>query len=203
MNSPEKYNWERDTTQQMRKLGGRDLEDYKENLGFDEKDLEGKTVLDLGSGSLEKLSRELKKKGIDANVVSLNPDYVLEKYRKIIANQKDWQKKSAAGIAQELPFRDDTFDKIFSLEAVTFYMDALHESKDAEAWAKEVVRVLKPGGEARLGEILGMKGEAKQEAWQKIIDMIKASGADAKIEAYTVKEPIARPRYRLIIKKLI
>ena len=190
-----------DTTQAMRKPGGRDLEDYKECLGFDEKDLEGKNVLDLGSGPVEKFSRELKQKGIKANVVSLNPDYVLSKYRNMIRNQADWQKKSVAGAGQALPFTDETFDFVVGLESITFYEDALHEKEAAREWAKEVARVLRPGGEARVGEILGLKGEAKKKAWDEIIKLLEELGLKAEIESFTIKEKDPHPRYRLVIQK--
>lgn len=194
------YPWNLDTTQAMRKPGGRDLEDYKEFLGFDEHELEGKKVLDLGSGSLEKLSRDLKEKGIKTSVISLNPDYILSKYRNIITKEKNWQRKSVAGIGQALPFTDDSFDVILGLESITFYEDALHEPEAARAWAKEVARVLKPKGVARLGEILGLSGEAKQKAWQGIIKLLEDLGLETKIEPFKIKED-PKPRYRLIISK--
>jgi len=106
----------------MRKPGGRDLADYKEFLGFDERHLAGKTVLDLGSGSQEKLTKDLKEAGVEANVISLNPDYSLKKYRRVINNQDDWQKKSVAAVAQALPFKDASFDVVLGLESVTMYV---------------------------------------------------------------------------------
>ena len=193
--------WVLDTTQAMRKPGGRDLTDYKEFLGFNEKELEGKTVLDLGSGSQEKLTRDLREAGIKANVVSLNPDYTIPKYRKIINRQEDCQKKSIASVAQALPFKDSSFDLILGLESITMYEDALEKPLNAEAWSKEIARVLKPGGEARLGEILGMGGLERQKAWQRIIDLLKYLKLEAKIETFKIRENNPKPRYRIIIKK--
>ncbi|HEV7423812.1 MAG TPA: methyltransferase domain-containing protein, partial [Candidatus Paceibacterota bacterium] len=132
------HTWVVDTTQAMRKPGGRDLSNYKEFLDFDEKDLEGKTVLDLGSGSQEKLTRNLQEAGIEAKVVSLNPDYSIPKYRRIINSQEDWQRKSVASVAQDLPFRDNTFDFILGLESVTMYEDAFEKPLSAEAWSREI-----------------------------------------------------------------
>jgi ubiquinone/menaquinone biosynthesis C-methylase UbiE len=193
--------WVLDTTQAMRKPGGRDLADYKEFLNFDEKELNGKTVLDLGSGSQEKLTRNLKEAGVEAEVVSLNPDYILPKYRNIINNQEDWQKKSVAAVAQSLPFKDESFDVILGLESVAMYEDAFKKPLSAQAWSKEIARVLKPGGEARLAELLGMGAEKRQEAWQKIIELLKKLGLEAKIEVFQIKEKYPLPRYRIIIKK--
>ncbi len=194
--------WVMDTTQAMRKGGGRDLADYKEFLDFNEKELDGKTVLDLGSGSLEKLTRNLREKGIEADVVSLNPDYTIPKYRRIINNQEDWQRKSVAGLAQSLPFEKESFDFILGVESVTMYEDAFKKPLSAEAWSKEIARVLKPGGEARLGEILGMGGEERQKAWQKIIEILQGLGLEARIETFKIREKNPIPRYRIIIKKL-
>jgi ubiquinone/menaquinone biosynthesis C-methylase UbiE len=187
----------------MRKPGGRDLADDKEFLGFDERHLAGKTVLDLGSGSQEKLTKDLKEAGVEANVVSLNPDYSLKKYRRIINNQENWQKKSVAAVAQSLPFKDASFDVILGLESITMYEDALEKPESAKSWAMEVARVLKPGGEARLGEILGMKGESKQKAWQELIKLLENLGLEAKIEQFKIRETNPQPRYRLVIKKPI
>lgn len=189
-----------DTTQAMREMGGRDLEDYKKMLGFDERSLEGKTVLDLGSGSYEKLSRDLKKAGIKTNVVALNPDYVLDKYRRIIRNQSHWEKQSIAGVGQALPFKDETFDVILGLESITFYEDALHEAGNARAWSREVARVLKEGGEARLGEILGLGGESKRRAWGEIIEILEQLGLQAEIEPFYINGEV-KARHRLLIRK--
>lgn len=193
--------WVLDTTQGMRKLGGRDLEDYKEFLGFNKKELAGKTVLDLGSGSQEKLARGLKEAGVEANVISLNPDYTIPRYRKIINNQEDWQRKSVAAVGQSLPFKDKSFDIILGLESITMYEDAFKKPLSAQAWSREVARVLKPGGEARLGEILGMGGVPRQQAWQEIIKLFEDLGLEARIEPFKIKEKHPLPRYRIIIKK--
>jgi ubiquinone/menaquinone biosynthesis C-methylase UbiE len=193
--------WVKDTTQAMRKPGGRDLADYKGFLGFSETELEGKTVLDLGSGSKEKLSRQLKEAGVVANVVSLNPDYTIPKYRRIINSQEDWQKKSVAAVGQNLPFKDSSFDTVLSLEAITMYEDAFEKPDSAKKWATEIARVLKPGGEARLGEILGFKNERKQQAWQKLIRFFADLGVEARIEQFKIRETNPSPRFRLVLKK--
>jgi len=199
--APIPQTWVKDTTQAMRKPGGRDLADYKEFLGFDERRLAGKTVLDLGSGSKEKLAGELKKAGVEANVISLNPDYSLKKYRRIINDQENWQKKSVAAVAQTLPFKDASFDVILGLESITMYEDALDKPESAKSWAKEIARVLKSGGEARLGEILGMKGEAVQRSWQGLIKFLENLGLETNIETFKIRETNPQPRYRLVIKK--
>lgn len=192
--------WVVDTTEGMRKPGGRDLADYENFLGFNRRECVGKTVLDLGSGSTEKLSRELKKAGAKS-IVSLNPDYSLLKYRQIINNQKDWERKSVAGVGQALPFQNDSFDVILGLQSISMYEDAFEKPESAKEWAQEVARVLKPGGEARLGEILGIRGVPRQKAWEKILHILEDLGLEAKIEPFVIKEANPDTRHRLIIKK--
>ncbi|MEK9181065.1 MAG: class I SAM-dependent methyltransferase [Patescibacteria group bacterium] len=144
--------------------GGRErgLDSYEAYLGFVREQLEGKDVLDLGSGETELFSRELKDAGVTANVVSLNPDYSKERYRKKINSIEGWQKKSVAATAQSLPFKDESFDYVFGNHSVTvfasptvteFHPEPEGAARIAKQWALEVARVLKPGGEIRLAPI--------------------------------------------------
>lgn len=124
---------------------GRGIREYETILGFDRKSLEGKTILDVGSGSLELFSKELNKLGLRARVISLNPDYIHESYR-LLSQDEDWQKLSVAAIGQELPFRNDTFDRVFGVESITRYMSPYRNKDAAQKWGLEIGRVLKPGG---------------------------------------------------------
>jgi len=60
---------------------GRDLSTYERELLFDKRELEGKVVLDLGAGLEAKFAKQLKEAGIKAEVISLSPDFIEEKYR--------------------------------------------------------------------------------------------------------------------------
>lgn len=154
--------------------GGRGLEIYEKALGFKRKELEGKTVLDLGSGILEKFSRELAAEKIDANVVSLNPDYIAEEYRKRIKQLPDWQKMSVAGLGEELPFKNGSFDFVFALSSIT---DWAH---DPAKICAEIVRVLKDGGSAHIGPIdlypPTVEGDEDPDVTGMILSALKANG---------------------------
>ncbi|TSC60552.1 MAG: hypothetical protein LiPW15_430 [Parcubacteria group bacterium LiPW_15] len=151
MEKPEqqKSQWFEDTTKETRPIEGRGLDEYEKTLGFRREELSGKTVMDLGSGPTERLSRELKELGIDANVISVNPDYKNEKYRKVIITNPEWQRKSVAAIGQELSFQDNSIDEVLGLYSVSWYVDA-----GFEHILQEIYRVLKPGGIARIGPFI-------------------------------------------------
>lgn len=121
---------------------------YETELGFNRKELEGKTVLDLGSGAVENFSRELKKSGIKSNVISLNPDYLFKEVREMAINKPDWQKKSVAAVAQELPFQDNSFDFVLALNSISLYANPRQNKEATRLWLNEIKRVLKSGGKA-------------------------------------------------------
>lgn len=165
--------------------GGRErnLEDYEGYLGFKREALEGETILDLGSGETERFSRELNNAGINANVISLNPDYISERYRSEIKDRKNWQKKSVAGIGQELPFKDAMFDRVFALYSVTVFSHPRENPEAAWHWMNEIMRVLKPGGEARLGGILADKVEEVFEGhYKNLLKTLQEMGYKVKVE---------------------
>src|SRR3989344_1509936 len=64
----------------------RSLEKYKELLGIPIEELEGKTVLDLGSGLTERFAKEMITK--EVNVVSVNPDLTLKFARDLIKPER-------------------------------------------------------------------------------------------------------------------
>lgn len=147
--------WERGSTfNTAASESGQDLKSYEETLGFNRKELQGLTVLDLGSGATEKFSRELKQAGIEVNVISLNPDYTQKHARDMAREKSDWQGKSVAAIAQELPFKNQSFDRVLGMNSVTLYSNPRQNSEATRRWLNEIVRVLKPGGEAKVGPIM-------------------------------------------------
>jgi len=132
--------------------GGRErgLELYEIYLGFKKEELEGKDVLDLGSGETEKFERELKEAGVSANVIPLNPDYSAGSFKNKLETTPGWQGKTVAASAQEMPFKEESFDRIFALYSVTVFSHPFLHPEEAKKWMSEIARVLKPGGEARL-----------------------------------------------------
>ncbi|TSC75235.1 MAG: hypothetical protein G01um101430_558 [Parcubacteria group bacterium Gr01-1014_30] len=183
----EKY-WE-STTEKTTIPTGRSLSDYEKALDFKRDELAGKKVLDLGSGENENLSRELADQ--NTNVVSLNPEYYKAKMGQKVTRLPDWQRKSVAGEAEALPFKDKTFDRIFGLYSVSrfsepSYLEWAEEKQDMHQklrqedkqqvlnWLSEIARVLKVGGEARL---YPFKAESEEEFLRKYKAFFEAAAS--------------------------
>lgn len=137
---------------------GRSLRSYEEMLGFRKEDLIGKTVLDLGAGPGALFSKELKASGIDADVISFSPDFSDQKERDrlaptmserisklLVLEKAEGVGGAVAGVAQQMPFKDGSFDKVLALFSVTTWAMG-----DYRIWLPEIVRTLKSGGEARM-----------------------------------------------------
>ena len=54
---------------------GRGLESYEKQLMMNRSELEGKVILDLGSGPELKFATDLKIVGVSAHVISMSPDF--------------------------------------------------------------------------------------------------------------------------------
>ena len=172
----------------------RGLETYQDYLGIKKEDLRGKDILDLGSGETERFSRELKAAGIDANVICVNPDYSIERFRKANSALPDWQKKSVAAIAQELPFKDECFDEVFAVYSITVFASPSKIGGNIEAtkrWLSEIVRVLKPGGEARIMPLRSFP-KSEEQIWQEdygpLLEDLKKQGLDVSVELIRYKD---------------
>ncbi len=193
--------WTRETTQAMRAPGGRDLKSYQEHIGFELSELENLTIVDLGSGSKEKFSNELKNAGVKANVISINPDYVSKKWRRIATQQENWQGKSVAALAQALPIKDKSADRIFAVDSISYYLDPVAHPEEARQSIQEILRVLKFDGKAVIADIPAFSSEKVSKAYEKIFKLIKDAGFTYKVETFKLRETNAEPRYRLIIEK--
>lgn len=126
---------------------------YERALGFSREQLIGKTVLDLGSGATNRFARELEQAGIDVDVVSLNPDLSRPSYLESMSKNNSFQRKlkNVAGIAQQLPFKDEVFDMIVGFRSVTYNAET---ERDIKSWVSEIKRTLKSRGEARISPVL-------------------------------------------------
>lgn len=146
--------WEKRAT-----VTDRDFDHYCRKLGIKESDLKGKRVLDLGAGKKLTFAKKAQKKGIE--VISINPDLedpcyanLIKQEPGIVDNLKNKffgtpnSLSAIAGIAQELPFKSGVFDVITSVIAIPDYLPAnIREIRNAFS---EMIRVLKPGGQAFL-----------------------------------------------------
>ena len=133
---------------------GREAAEYIKQLNIRPEDLEGKRVLDLGAGRDLNFARGLPEENIHAEVVSLSPAFsFLHPY--IARDGAEAGKLAVAGMAEELPFKENTFDT-----AVMFYV-TMHIVSDQrmKACITEIVRVLKPEGVAYIGPIMLVKNQ--------------------------------------------
>ena len=121
---------------------------YWTSFNFSPEDLRGKTILDVGSGKRESFSKEAAKYG--AIVHSLSPAYrnwyPRKRAKGLILKDKRWQGRSVAALAQQLPYKDESLDIIFSHFMLSHYFCYQGAEEDKFQTIKEMVRTLKPGG---------------------------------------------------------
>ena len=131
----------------------RSLASYKEFLGLPIEDLRGKLVLDIGSGYSGRFAREAAKEGI--NVIAFNPELksglaIQGLNKKVLPGILDKVKvekiNAVAGIAQEMPFKDNSFDAEVALFSVPHCMPKY--KSEYKLMFDEILRTLKPGGQA-------------------------------------------------------
>ncbi len=187
--------WRRDTILAPE----RGVMDYVGGLGLFLDDFDGK-VLDLGSGSEQRLNEEVgmilqANPGLDIHpdIVSLSPDMINSTYREQLRQSPGFENKTVAALAEHLPFESESFDRVLGLGSVVIYAGFEGEGSDGmervQAWLEEVVRVLKPGGEARLGMLYG-EGDH-----QKYIDAFNSLSLDANIKIEQALDTDGEPFY--------
>lgn len=124
-------------------------------LGLSIESLRDKSVLDIGSGGA-RLAEGAKDEEINTKIISLDPKYSLpgNLNRKICGGKdttmeriKEKQLPAVAGLAESLPFADESFDLIIANCSVPYYQ----QNNDLKAKSIfEMIRVQRPGGEARI-----------------------------------------------------
>ena len=111
----------------------RNFEDYRDLLGFNYKELSGVTILDLGAGDSTFAKEAV---GIEKRVLRLDPKYS--------EKSPEYRNDALTGIAQNLPFQDNTFDETISSVALYWIKTGLDEA------LFEMIRVTKPEGKIRI-----------------------------------------------------
>ncbi|MFA5991627.1 MAG: class I SAM-dependent methyltransferase [Candidatus Doudnabacteria bacterium] len=127
---------------------GRSLEAYIKEFNIKLEDLQGNTILDLGASLKNKFAEELKQRGVEAKVISLSPDFSDQTISQQ-TKEASPEGQLVAGLGQNLPFADNTFDKIYSLHAHEHFKTL----QDVYNALKEMARTLKKGGIAKMGPI--------------------------------------------------
>lgn len=176
-----------------------ELQTQFENLGLTPENIHG-NVLDIGAGEAEFGKFFSGKK--ETSVTSLD-------------------KKSGDGIVQgdvrNLPFSDNTFDLVVSHASIpNIFISFCSESKSPEKETheavsqalSEIIRILKPEGEARLAPIRFAKNYPTEQIFEKAVrTAVAASQEKATISLEKVKElrdPFTQEEFefwRIIIKK--
>ncbi len=133
----------------------RDLETNEIMLSFKREEMNGKVILELGSGEKEALAADFADAGIKATVISLNPDFInnheyREEIQQVWDNQPLIKGLSVGAIAQYLPFKNESVDEIFANHSLSACMAPWRNKEGAKMWANEIARVLKKGGKARI-----------------------------------------------------
>ena len=192
----------------------RSFEEIKQGLALKNDDLLNKTILDLGAGTGNFNKAVLEKEffqNTSTRVISFDFNY-FKRINKQLAymvdkgvsipsflltdspcpSQSEGIEKTA-GLFTQLPFRDNFFDLIISEAAMPLY---LYSKEHVIKSFDEVMRVLKPGGEARISplshNVIKLENiEDKQKA-EKIIndsrELIDTISTEVFIERYFEKE---------------
>lgn len=132
----------------------REVGDYLKNLGLKKEDLSGKRILDVGAGS-RGFAHSTVSQGIPAEIYSLEPRFAIlpEQKDSLFASYAEYtdiplvKGKTVAGVAEKIPFADNSFDLVISHFAFPVWSPS---SKSLRQFYKEAARVTKPGGEIRL-----------------------------------------------------
>jgi ubiquinone/menaquinone biosynthesis C-methylase UbiE len=108
-------------------------------------------VLDIGTGSSLRLANDFKREFIKADVVSFSPIFARKKFRKEAQedNRPELLGMAVAGMGENLPFSDNSFDRILALHAFQY----LNTQEGQDSFLNEIVRVLKKDGEAYIGPL--------------------------------------------------
>lgn len=165
----EKIGYRKNTIEEYSIAGGRGLSAYEKFFNFNRKELEGMDILDLGAGAEVKFAKEIEQSGIKTNIVSLSPDFAELRHRKKALNSYP-EAKLITAIGQELPFKQESFDRIF--------MYHVCEHLSLENLVKviaEIARVLKNGGRGDIGPILGFQYE-KIVNDKNLMDILQKNG---------------------------
>jgi len=124
-------------------------EKIRNSLGFEWVDLEGRSILDVGSGCGE-FVQEARKHGIDAYGVDESHPNELRRPERLgyTTNEGANNEGLVVGNADSLPFEDDRFDYVSSHASVPLMGRPTEESISRHV--NEMLRVVKVGGEVRI-----------------------------------------------------
>lgn len=152
---------------------------YEKYLDFPVEKYFSCRVLDIGSGYGERFNTEAAGQGI--KVISLNPELRKESARKkrerSLKRRRAEAVDSVAGLAQNLPFKDESFEAVTSLCAIPKFLKP--EINEYRQTFSEMVRVLKSGGKAYVFPI-----DRTEIEGQNVIKMIENLNQVEEVEVF-------------------
>jgi SAM-dependent methyltransferase len=185
--------------------GNASLDVVLENLGISLPQ-EG-MVLDIGSGNAALLERQGMNANPDLVIVALDPFLHDAYYRKEHMTEdfgltdlvSPEEVPSVAGVSQELPFKDESFNMVVSHAAVPTYLPLYPKNESEESFRltfSEINRVLKPGGVAAMGPM-------EEEAYRRSLEVLDDMDYRYKAEEIPVQEYSWRnnPWFRITFSK--
>ncbi len=181
-------------------VGDSYVENILPNLGLESPP--AGTVLNLGVGSQQTFENFVASQFPETRLISL--DYMLknplfaEEVREFA--EPGNETPLVAALAQELPFADSSFDSVISHASLPVYLGAefLPDSEShLRAFYSEVLRVLKPGGEARFAPLM----IPDTCTALKILSELGLEPKDANFEFFTPNQRKGEKWCRLIVTK--
>jgi SAM-dependent methyltransferase len=155
---------------------GRGIAEYEDYLGIDVDSLKGR-VLDIGAG-IANFQEQCNERGIDVTAIDplYRPTNAHEFFKKYLSNPENRKNKIVA-INEVMPFREGVFDIVLSEYSSIFYLGRSYPSIElrermAEQMLEEIIRVLKPRGEARIAEIRGNRDSKDRKFYEPVLEGI-------------------------------
>jgi ubiquinone/menaquinone biosynthesis C-methylase UbiE len=117
---------------------------YQYFLGIDFESMRGKSILDIGGGVDADVQKVAEKFGVE--IISMSPEYASKDASEDTGTKSESKAKLVVGRAQEMPFKDSTFDYELALYSVPMYLPPV--LSEYEKCFREILRTLKSGGKA-------------------------------------------------------
>ncbi len=141
-------------------LSSRGMSEYMNLLELTEEELnnENSLLLDLGAGIQQNFAKEARELGLKSKIISVDPRLGLEEgedlssikqpdKEKRIQGRKNAESNTIAALSDALPFKNESFNHVYAVFSIPYYLES---SEEIEKSLSEIIRVLKPGGDAKL-----------------------------------------------------
>lgn len=144
-------------------MSDRGIFDYMNKLGVTEKELDDPDalIIDLGSGTMQNLAKDVRELGLRSKIISIDPrlglnadedlNLPLSSKEDRELGRKNPEPLTLAAFGQALPIKNESVHNIFALYSVPYYLENQGEIEDN---LSEMIRVLKPGGAIRIFPIM-------------------------------------------------